>query len=68
MADSRPSTADEKGTVVDHSTTKHSRGFFSRKSEKSPKDTEKNNDDSAESTPETEVEEVTPVGLFELFR
>ncbi|KAJ3562118.1 hypothetical protein NP233_g9771 [Leucocoprinus birnbaumii] len=61
MSDSRPSTADEKATVVE---TKASRGFF-RKKNKEAKDVEK----TEESTPEVpKAEEVTPVGFFEMFR
>ncbi|KAF5360351.1 hypothetical protein D9756_004683 [Leucocoprinus leucothites] len=63
MSDSRPSTADEKATVVE---TKASRGFsFYKKSDKGHKDPEKNEEPVPE---EAKGEEVPPVGFFELFR
>ncbi|KXN88295.1 Leptomycin B resistance protein pmd1 [Leucoagaricus sp. SymC.cos] len=62
MSDSRPSTADEKATVVE---TKASHGLFHRKKpEKALKDAEK----SEEPAPEAKVEEVTPAGFLEMFR
>lgn len=62
MPDSRPSTADEKSTVVE---PKSKRGFFSRKpNDKASSDPEKH----GEPAPEAKVEEVPPVGFFQLFR
>jgi ATP-binding cassette subfamily B (MDR/TAP) protein 1 len=59
-SDSRPSTADEKATVVE----KRGRfGFFSRDKRDKLKDSEKN-----EVPTEDKVEQVVPVGFFQLFR
>ncbi|KAG6837188.1 hypothetical protein H0H93_013415 [Arthromyces matolae] len=58
MPDSRPSTADEKGTIVEE---KPKRGFFSRHKEAKTIDDEKTSEDSK--TPE-----VPPISFTQLFR
>jgi ATP-binding cassette subfamily B (MDR/TAP) protein 1 len=72
MSDSRPSTADEKTTVVDHQTSTKRPGFFSRK--KSPQalsQSEKLDEKAVEKAEEQQTdkkEELSPVGFFEMFR
>lgn len=62
MLDSRPSSADEKATVVE---SKPKRGFFTRRQHDKPSsDPEKHQ----EPTPEVKVEDVPPVGFLQLFR
>lgn len=63
MSDSRPSTADEKATVVEQ---KPKRGFFARKTSTKPALTDPEKHD--EQAPEVKAEEVTPVGFFQMFR
>jgi ATP-binding cassette subfamily B (MDR/TAP) protein 1 len=77
MSDSRPSTADEKTTVVDHQLSTKRPGFFSRKkstkalppSEKhDEKGIEKSEEQLADEKADEKKEEIAPVGFFEMFR
>jgi len=61
MSDSRPSTADEKGTVVEE---KPKRGFFGRKAAAKTEEEEKKLD----VAPESKEPEVQPVSFGALFR
>jgi len=63
MSGSRPSSADEKATIVE---TRHSHRFsFFKKSDKDHKDPEKSEEPTSE---EVQVEEFSPVAFLELFR
>ncbi|KAG6891661.1 hypothetical protein C0992_012710 [Termitomyces sp. T32_za158] len=61
MSDSRPSTADEKGTVVEE---KPKQGFFARRKAAKTIDDEKSSDSPAES----KVPDVPPISFTQLFR
>jgi len=68
MVDSRPSSTDEKATVVDDSKSK---GFFSRKKSAKAEDitNEKTHEDDESSTDvKPAVREVPPISFTELFR
>ncbi|KAL9710959.1 hypothetical protein Ac2012v2_005499 [Leucoagaricus gongylophorus] len=63
MSGSRPSSADEKATIVE---TRHSHRFsFFKKSDKDHKDPEKSEEPTSD---EVQVEEFSPVAFLELFR
>ena len=63
MPGSRPSTADDKVTIVE---ARHPHRFsFRKKSDQDYKDPEKDEESTSE---EVQVEDLPPVGFFELFR
>lgn len=73
MSDSRPSTADEKVTVVDHQAATKRSMFFSRKKStkhlsSDDKHDEKGDETAAEQPAEEKKEEIVPVGFFAMFR
>ncbi|XP_006462775.1 hypothetical protein AGABI2DRAFT_207384 [Agaricus bisporus var. bisporus H97] len=73
MSDSRPSTADEKVTVVDHQAATKRSMFFSRKKStkhlsSDDKHDEKGDETTAEQPAEEKKEEIVPVGFFAMFR